>query len=69
METYCITKIKAPSKLLVHVPGSGTVVAAATTAAGRNPVILGKPSPFMFEALMITHPEVKPERTLMIGDK
>ena len=55
--------------LVFHFSGSGTVVAAATTAAGRNPVILGKPSTYMFEALMITHPEVKPNRTLMIGDK
>ncbi len=49
--------------------GSGSVLAAATTAACRDPVILGKPSTYMFEALMITHPEVKPSRTLMIGDK
>lgn len=51
------------------IPGSGSVLAAATTAACRDPLILGKPSTYMFEALMITHPEVKPSRTLMIGDK
>lgn len=52
-----------------HKPGTGAFVAAATTAAGRDPIILGKPSTYMFEALTITHPEVKPDRTLMIGDK
>jgi phosphoglycolate phosphatase len=51
------------------VSGTGTFVAAATTAAGRDPIILGKPSTYIFEALTITHPEVEPSRTLMIGDK
>jgi hypothetical protein len=58
-----------PLQLFFFISGSGTVVAAATTAAGRDPIILGKPSTYMFEALTITHPEVQPSRTLMIGDK
>ncbi len=44
-------------------------MAAATVAAGREPVILGKPSHHMFEAVRQVHPHIVPQRTLMIGDK
>ena len=39
------------------------------TAAGRKPVVLGKPSKFMFEIVQKRHPGIVPERTLMIGDR
>ncbi|XP_023330010.1 glycerol-3-phosphate phosphatase isoform X2 [Eurytemora carolleeae] len=50
-------------------PGTGSMVAAVETAAGRKPIILGKPNPLMFEIVQKRHPSVKPERTLMIGDR
>ena len=39
------------------------------TASRRQPKILGKPETFMFEAVRKDFPDIKPERTLMIGDK
>merc|ERR1712111_118101 len=42
---------------------------AVTTAAGRQPVVLGKPSKFMFEIVQRRHPSIQPARTLMIGDR
>ena len=45
------------------------MVSAVATAAGRDPVVMGKPSPMMFEAVKKVHPDIKPERTLMIGDR
>ena len=45
------------------------MVAAVKTAAGREPVVLGKPSKFMFEIVQKRHPDIIPERTLMIGDR
>ena len=49
--------------------GTGSMVAAVATAAGRQPVVLGKPSKFMFEIVQKRHPGILPERTLMIGDR
>ena len=51
------------------VPGTGSMVAAVATAAGRQPVGLGKPSKFMFEIVARRHPGIVPARTLMIGDR
>jgi len=51
------------------IPGTGAMVAAVTTAAGRQPVVLGKPSKFMFEIVQRRHPSIQPARTLMIGDR
>ena len=51
------------------VPGTGSLVASVTTASRREPFVLGKPSKFIFEAVQKVHPDVKPERTLMVGDK
>ncbi|CAG0884840.1 unnamed protein product [Cyprideis torosa] len=50
-------------------PGTGTMVTAVATASGRQPVVLGKPEPLMFELLQKEHSGVDPKRTLMIGDK
>jgi len=50
-------------------PGTGSMVAAVATAAGREPIILGKPNKLMFEMVQRRHPGVVPERTLMIGDR
>jgi len=51
------------------IPGTGSMVAAVSTAAGRKPVVLGKPSRFMFEIVQARHPGIQPHRTLMIGDR
>ena len=45
------------------------MVAAVSTAAGRKPVVLGKPSKFMFDIVKERHPGILAERTLMIGDR
>jgi len=50
-------------------PCTGSMVAAVATAAGRQPVVLGKPSKFMFEIVARRHPGIVPARTLMIGDR
>ena len=57
------------SKQNVSFTGTGAMVAAVTTAAGRQPVVLGKPSRFMFEIVQKRHPSIQPARTLMIGDR
>merc|ERR1711997_519007 len=51
------------------LPGTGAFVAAVQTAACRNPIVLGKPEKFMFEAVKMVYPEIDPKRTLMIGDR
>ena len=53
----------------VIAPGTGAMVMGIVTAARRQPVILGKPETFMFEIVRKDFPEIRPERTLMIGDK
>ena len=56
------------SKDLV-LPGTGSMVMSIVTASRRQPKILGKPETFMFEAVRKDFPDIKPERTIMIGDK
>eukprot|EP00088_Acartia_fossae_P071140 TRINITY_DN9705_c0_g1_i2.p1 TRINITY_DN9705_c0_g1~~TRINITY_DN9705_c0_g1_i2.p1 ORF type:complete len:350 (+),score=62.64 TRINITY_DN9705_c0_g1_i2:31-1080(+) len=51
------------------IPGTGSMVAAVATAAGRDPIVLGKPNRLMFDIVQKRHPSVVPERTLMIGDR
>lgn len=53
----------------VVVPGSGSMVSAVQTSAERSPVVLGKPSRYLFEAIQHDCNDVKPERTIMIGDR
>ena len=45
------------------------MVAAVKTAAGREPIVMGKPHPPMFEVVKKAHPDINPERTIMIGDR
>ena len=44
-------------------------MSAVATAAGRDPVVMGKPHPAMFEEVRKSHPSIDPKRTLMIGDR
>ena len=50
------------------VPGAGSVLAAIQAAAGKDPIVIGKPSPFMFrlcaERMQLNMPEI-----LMVGDR
>ncbi|ODN02003.1 Phosphoglycolate phosphatase [Orchesella cincta] len=49
-------------------PGTGTFVNAVKTAAGREPVVMGKPEPFPFEYVQRKH-NLQPNRVLMVGDR
>ncbi|MGI6251128.1 MAG: HAD-IIA family hydrolase [Anaerolineaceae bacterium] len=49
-------------------PGAGTVVAAVMTAGGREPLVIGKPSPYMYlEAL--NRMNLQPFEAMGIGDR
>lgn len=49
-------------------PGAGTILAAIEAPSGQKPVIVGKPSPLMFE-MALERLGVAPEEALMIGDR
>jgi 4-nitrophenyl phosphatase len=49
-------------------PGAGSIVAALSTASDREPVIMGKPHPAMFETAL-ARLGTPAETTLMIGDR
>lgn len=49
------------------LPGSGTLVAAVRTAVGREPELIGKPSPHLFEAALRLL-GIRPEEALAVGD-
>ena len=62
-----------PDKTYPHprglMPGAGTILAAIETASlGVKPTVAGKPSPFLFQ-LAMQKMGVKPEETLMVGDR
>jgi len=50
------------------VPGAGAVLAAIATASGRQPTVVGKPSPLLFETaarrMQLTAPDL-----LVVGDR
>lgn len=50
------------------VPGAGVMVAAVQTSAGRPPVIIGKPEPYLVE-LVMSEAGVDPKDTLVVGDR
>ncbi|XP_060044923.1 bargin isoform X4 [Erinaceus europaeus] len=47
---------------------TGSLAAAVEIASGRQAVVVGKPSPYMFECIMEDF-SVDPDRTLMVGDR
>ncbi|XP_023219297.1 glycerol-3-phosphate phosphatase-like isoform X3 [Centruroides sculpturatus] len=51
------------------VPGTGPVVAAINNVTKRNPIICGKPYSPIFEAVQSSHPDLNPNRCIMIGDR
>ena len=48
-------------------PGLGAMVAAVIAATGREPQLLGKPSPLLFEAAM-ARMGTRPSESVMVGD-
>lgn len=52
----------------IVLPGTGSIVSAVETSAGRNPIIIGKPHSIITEVLMKDF-KINPKKTLMIGDK
>lgn len=49
-------------------PGAGTMVAAVTTGAGREPVVVGKPNP-LFVELALGRLGASAAESLMVGDR
>ena len=49
-------------------PGAGSLVAALSTASGRQPLVMGKPGAPMFEAALAAL-GTPPAQTVMIGDR
>jgi len=50
------------------VPGAGSIIAAIETASGVKPVIIGKPSPFMFD-LSAERMKLSKNEILVVGDR
>ena len=50
-------------------PGEGALTQILCTASRRQPIVLGKPEKYMFEAVQKQFANVSPNKTLMIGDK
>ncbi|KAL0979286.1 hypothetical protein UPYG_G00183210 [Umbra pygmaea] len=50
------------------LPGSGCLTAALEAASGRKAIVIGKPSPFMFECISSQF-RVDPAQCLMVGDR
>jgi 4-nitrophenyl phosphatase len=50
------------------VPGAGSILAALQAASDAEPLIVGKPQPYMFESA-VAMLETNPASTLMIGDR
>jgi 4-nitrophenyl phosphatase len=49
------------------VPGAGTIVAALQATSGVEPVVIGKPQPAMFQAIL-ERSGVPPGQALVVGD-
>lgn len=50
------------------VPGAGAILAAIQAATGVEPVILGKPKPYMYE-IALERLSLTAEQTLVVGDR
>ena len=49
------------------LPGAGAIVAALATATGAAPVVIGKPAPAMFEAILAAS-GIPSEQAVVVGD-
>lgn len=66
--TFVATNIDA--RLLLDggpVPGTGTIVSAVQFATGKTPIVIGKPSPHLFNDAL-RQLGIRPEEALAIGD-
>ncbi|MCC7228797.1 MAG: HAD-IIA family hydrolase [Fimbriimonadaceae bacterium] len=50
------------------IPGSGSLVAAVRTCTGQEPVVIGKPEPFLVE-MILQDAGVQPSDALVVGDR
>ncbi|VDK18313.1 unnamed protein product [Anisakis simplex] len=50
------------------IPDAGPIIAAVKTAAGREPIVMGKPHSAAFEYICARW-NIQPERTMMFGDR
>lgn len=50
-------------------PGTGSLVKAIEYAAGKVPIIMGKPNNHIYDALIESCPEFDPTRAVFIGDR
>jgi phosphoglycolate/pyridoxal phosphate phosphatase family enzyme len=50
------------------IPGAGSIIAAVKAATGVEPVVIGKPAPFMF-ALCAERMHLEMRETLVVGDR
>ncbi|XP_033752098.1 glycerol-3-phosphate phosphatase-like [Pecten maximus] len=57
-----------PLRSNVTIPGTGSIVAAVKVPARREPIVIGKPNPTIFNVLKEAH-GLDPSRTLMVGDR
>lgn len=51
-----------------YIPGTGAIIAALVAASGKKPLVIGKPSPRMYQ-IALQAINVKPENTLVVGDQ
>lgn len=67
---FVATNRDQASPLVPHVlvPGGGSMVSAVATAAGREPVLTGKPSQTLARTIIDAH-GLDASRTLMVGDR
>jgi 4-nitrophenyl phosphatase len=51
-----------------YIPGTGSILAALEAATDREPIIIGKPSPSMYQIAM-ENLGIQPEKVLAVGDR
>ena len=51
-----------------YIPGTGAILAALTAASNQSPIIMGKPSPVMYQ-IALRNLGVQPGNALAIGDQ
>ncbi len=52
----------------LEIPGAGSLVAAVRTCSGVEPIVVGKPEPFLVE-MILRDAGVPPEDALVVGDR
>jgi 4-nitrophenyl phosphatase len=49
-------------------PGAGTIIAAVRSASGKEPVLMGKPEPYLYQLIM-ERANSSPDQTVIVGDR